>query len=135
MPMNVIAFSNIPPRFRTDGSGLMNLMRNIGASMGISVVTTVLARNIQVSHADLSQHITPYNMPGVDPGATAERLGSLGEGVMRMLDGFVNREAAMIAYLDDFKMMAVVVLCFVPLSFLLKMPKMAPGSAPPPVSE
>jgi DHA2 family multidrug resistance protein len=135
MPMNVIAFSNIPPAFRTDGSGLMNLMRNVGASMGISLVTTMLARNIQVSHADLAQHVTPYNMPGVDPGATAERLGSVGEGLMRVIDGMVNREAAMIAYLDDFQMMAIVVLCFVPMAFLLKMPNMAPGSAPPPVSE
>lgn len=135
MPMNVIAFSNIPIRYRTDGSGLMNLMRNVGASVGISLITTMLARNIQVSHNDLVQHITPYSVPGFDPAAAADRLGAPGEAMMRVVDGMVNKEAAMIAYLDDFKMMAIVVLLFVPLAFFLKLPKVAPGAPLPPVGE
>ncbi|MEQ1726022.1 MAG: DHA2 family efflux MFS transporter permease subunit [Sphingopyxis sp.] len=126
MPLNVLAFSTIPTAHRTDGSGLMNLMRSLGASIGISLMTTMLARNIQTSHADLAAHVTPGSVPGVDL-SSAGRLGEYGDAVLLMLDGLINKQAAMIAYIDDFWMMALVVGACVPLVFLAREPKRAAG--------
>jgi len=121
MPLNLIAFATLPPRLRTDGSSLLNLMRSLGASVGISLITSQLSRSIQISHSDLGAHITPYTLPGIDP-STADRLGTIGQSGLRILDLEINRQAAMIAYLNDFKMMAVLVAIAVPLSLLLRSP-------------
>src|SRR3546814_5939233 len=66
VPLNVMSFATLPSEYRTDGAGLLSLSRNIGASLGISVVSFLLARNIQISHADLAGHITAFNLP-TDP--------------------------------------------------------------------
>src|SRR3546814_14463332 len=58
IPLNTMAFATIQPQYRTDGSSLLNLFRSIGASVGISVVTTLLGANIQTSHEDLAAHVT-----------------------------------------------------------------------------
>ena len=121
MPLNLTAFATLDPKYRTDGASLLNLSRSIGASAGISVVTTFLARNIQTSHADLVGHLTPFSLPSVDP-STAERLGALGESALALLDAEVNRQALMIAYLDDFKLMAIMTLLAVPLVIFLRRP-------------
>jgi len=121
MPLNLVAFATLPPHLRTDGSSLLNLLRNLGASVGISLITTLLSRNIQTSHADLGAHITPYSIPGLDP-SSAERMGTYGQAALQMMDYEINRQAAMIAYLDDFKLMAFVVALAIPLSMFLKSP-------------
>ena len=131
MPLNVMAFATVPGQLRTDGAGLLNLFRSVGGSVGISLITTVLARNIQVSHADLAQHITPYNIPGVDV-SSVDRLGQYGDTALAAIDGMVNQQAAMIAYLDDFKLMAIMVACFVPLVLFMRNPR-GPVTAPPPM--
>ena len=58
MPINAGAFATIPPELRTDGSSLDHLSRSVGASIGISLVTTMLARGLQTSHADIGSHVT-----------------------------------------------------------------------------
>jgi MFS transporter, DHA2 family, multidrug resistance protein len=122
MPLNLTAFATIDPRYRTDGASLLNLFRSIGASAGISIVTTFLARNLQTSHADLVGHITPFSLPSIDPSAS-QRLMGAGDAVMAALDAEVNRQALMIAYLDDFKLMAIVTMCAVPLVIFLRRPR------------
>src|SRR3546814_1017271 len=77
VPLNVMSFATLPSEYRTDGAGLLSLSRNIGASLGISVVSFLLARNIQISHADLAGHITAFNLP-TDPN-TALRFGQSGD--------------------------------------------------------
>lgn len=131
MPLNVIAFATVPIENRTDGAGLLNLFRSMGGSIGISLVTTVLARNIQVSHADLSANITPYAMPPVDLSAVGSVPG-VGEGVLAAVNGMINQQAAMVAYIDDFWMLSIVVACFVPLVLLMRPPKLG-GAAPLPM--
>ena len=131
MPLNVIAFATVSPRDRTDGAGLLNLFRSVGASAGISLLTTLLARNIQTSHADLGAHITATTVPAVDLSA-AERLGEYGAGALYALDATINRQAAMIAYLNDFWILAILTALFVPLVLLAREPKPAPGNPPPP---
>jgi MFS transporter, DHA2 family, multidrug resistance protein len=128
IPMNGIAFATLSMKLRTDGSSLLYLFRSLGGSVGISVMTTLLGVNIQTAHEDLGSHITAYSISSVDP-STADRLGSYGEIAMRLIDAEINRQATMIAYLDDFKTMMIAIFLFMPLVFLLKSTK---GGAPPP---
>jgi DHA2 family multidrug resistance protein len=130
MPLNGIAFATLPPHYRTEGSSLMNLSRNIGASVGISAVTTLLARNLQTSHADLAPHINAQALQTLDPNLL-QMLGGTSDAVMAMANAEVTRQAAMIAYLDDFWIMAIVTALSVPLVFLLKRPK-GPAGKPDP---
>ena len=123
VPINLIAFSTLLPRHRTDGTTLMTLFRNLGASFGISTIVTVLSRNMQTSHADIAASVTSYSLPAVDPASAAAQLGSIGEAAMGMLNGEVTRQAAMIAYLDNFYMLFWLLLAIAPLAWLLKRPK------------
>ncbi len=117
-PMNLVAFSTLPPELRPDGSGLMMLFRNIGSSLGISVIVTLLARNQQVSHADLASHVSS---PAIS--TITGVLQDQGQMVMGMIDAEVSRQAMMIAFLDDFHLLTLVMLAFAPLPFLLKKPE------------
>jgi DHA2 family multidrug resistance protein len=134
IPMNQLAFATLPMRHRTDGSSLLYLVRSIGSSVGISIMSTMFARNLQTSHSDLSSHVTSSSMAVIDP-ATADRYQVLGESALRMVDLEVNRQAAMIAYLDDFQLMMWGLILFMPLIFLMKPPKAGPGQMVHPVGE
>lgn len=129
VPLNVLSFATLPPQYRTDGASLFNLARNIGSSIGITVVTALLARNIQVSHADLAAKITPYNL-AIDPGLTSA-IGAPGDTIMAGLDAMVNRQAAMIAYLNDFKFMMIATVITLPLLLLIRKPQRKAGEPPP----
>jgi len=100
----------------------MTLFRNLGSSFGISAIVTMLARNIQISHADIAASVTSFNLP-FDPASVAGQLGSVGATGMAALDGEVNRQAAMIAYLDNFYILFWLLVCVVPIPFVLKRPK------------
>ncbi|MBA4305667.1 MAG: EmrB/QacA family drug resistance transporter [Sphingopyxis sp.] len=129
IPLNGVAFSTLPMRLRTDGSALLYLFRSLGGSFGISIMTTMLARNMQTSHADLAGHITASSIPTLDL-STTDRLGSLGEAGLQLINLEINRQAAMIAYLDDFKLMMFLLILMSPLIFLLKPGKPAAGQQP-----
>ncbi|HEX7694425.1 MAG TPA: DHA2 family efflux MFS transporter permease subunit, partial [Sphingomonas sp.] len=122
MPLNSLAFATLDQRYRTDGSSLLNLMRSIGQSAGISMVTVFLTRNIQVSHADLAQHVTDHVMPGFSISQIFQ-YGILSDAVFEMIDGMINKQAAMIAYIDDFYLMAWISIAVLPLVLLLQKPK------------
>lgn len=135
MPLNLLAFATVPVLHRTDGSGLLNLSRSLGASIGISLMTTMLARNVQVSHSDLVQHITPQSVPPIDLSA-ADRLGEIGEAGLRLTDAMINKQALMVAYINDFWMMAIGIALCVPLVWLARNPPATMlGKAPPPMTE
>ena len=119
IPLNASAFATLPPMLRTDGSSLLNLSRSIGSSVGISIVTLLLARNLQVSHADLAAHVTA-SFTSVLDFSTVDRFQSMGEAALRMIDGEVNRQAAMIAYIDDFWLMTWLTLGAAPLVVFMK---------------
>ena len=137
IPLNTSAFATLTARLRTDGSSLLNLARSMGSSIGISIVTSMLARNLQVSHSDLAAHVTASFTQVIDV-STVDRFQVAGEALLRMIDGEVNRQAAMIAYLDDFWMMAWVTLAAAPLVIFMRKPDLrrtapVPGEkAPPP---
>lgn len=119
VPLSTVAFSTIAPQFRADATSLFSLVRNIGSSVGISVVSLMLTRNIQINHAELSSALTPYNptLRALSPLAAAGQPAALSQ-----IDGLVNLQAAMIGYVDDFKLMMWVTLVAIPLVFLLRKP-------------
>jgi DHA2 family multidrug resistance protein len=129
IPMNMLAFATIAPRFRTSASSLVNLMRSLGGSIGISMTTVLLARNLQTSHADIASKITPESTPPLDPGVIG-MIGNFSESVLAMLDAEVNRQAAMIAYIDDYWLMMWITLAALPLVLLLRKPKRPAGGSP-----
>ena len=132
--MNASAFATLPPQLRTDGSSLLNLSRSIGSSVGISIVTSLLAHNVQVSHADLASHVTASFTTVVDF-SSLDRFQDLGETALRLVDAEVNRQAAMIAYIDDFYLMSWLSLAAVPLVLFMRKADLKSRGAPGPVGK
>ena len=128
-----LAFATLEPRLRTAAASLLNLSRNIGGSVGISIVTAALTRNLQVAHADIGAHITDENAPSA-LGALTQQLGLPAQSALALIDAEINRQAAFIAYLDDFKMMMWITFAAIPLVLLLKPPKPGATSGGPPVA-
>ncbi len=129
VPLNNAAFASIRPDLRTEGSSLYNLSRSIGASIGIAIFTTMLARGIQTSHADLGGHVTASFTRLVDF-STVDRYQQLGQAALRAIDAEVNRQAAMIAYVNDFYLMMWVSFAAIPMVLLMKAPKLSPPRQP-----
>jgi DHA2 family multidrug resistance protein len=132
VPLNTIAFATLAPRFRTSAAALFNLSRSIGGSIGISIMTVLLARNLQVSHSDLAAHVTRSTLPQIDPSLTAQ-AGPVGNLALAVADAEINRQALMIAYIDDFHLMMIIALCAAPLLLLLRKGKGA--GAPPAMAD
>ncbi|WP_431470692.1 DHA2 family efflux MFS transporter permease subunit [Sphingosinithalassobacter sp. LHW66-3] len=130
MPLNGMAFATLPPQFRTEGSSLLNLSRSIGSSVGISLVTTILVRSGQTSHAALGEHVTPEALGTFDP-TLLQALGGTGDTALAMLNAEVTRQAMMIAYLNDFWAMMLLTAASVPLVIFLRRPKGAAMAADP----
>lgn len=130
IPLQASAFATLPPRMRTDGSSLLNLMRSLGASAGISIMTVLLARNLQTSHEELGANITAVTGSVVDF-STIDRFQALGDVALRLADAEVNRQAAMIAYVDDFWLMMWITLAAAPFAFLMRTSKAPQGEASP----
>ncbi len=122
MPLNAMAFATLDQKWRTDGASLMNLLRSIGSSAGISVCTFLLARNIQINHQELGENITNHTLPYLDP-SQAPKYGDIGSAALSVVDGMINQQGAMISYLDDFYLMAIITIIMAPFVFLLKNPK------------
>ncbi len=131
IPLNASAFATLGPALRTDGSSLLNLSRSIGSSIGISVVTALMARNLQVSHSDLGAHINGSISDLVDF-TTIDRFQTFGEAALRIVDAEVNRQAAMVAYVDNFYLMMWLSFAAIPLIATMRKPDLrraVPGAA------
>ncbi|SIR47113.1 DHA2 family efflux MFS transporter permease subunit [Bosea sp. TND4EK4] len=122
VPLTTITFATLPAEMRGDGTGLYNLSRNIGSSVGISLVSYLLTRNLQVNHAEIANYVTPFNrlfeIPAIknawNPATLAGRAA---------LDEVVTRQATIIAYIDDFKLLMILCLAALPFLVLLKPPR------------
>ena len=130
VPLSTVAFSTLPRDILTQGTAVFSLMRNIGSSIGISIVEALLTENTQIVHSRLVQPLRPDNPLMHAPWATGPYTLHTTSGIAA-LNAEVTRQAAMVAYVDDFKMMMVVALIAVPLLLLLRRPRRgrAPGSA------
>ena len=121
VPISTIAYSTLPMAARTEAAGIFSLMRNIGSSVGISIVMTLLARGTQINHAEIAARVTPFggNMAAMPQLSSATNLA--------MLNGEVTRQASAIAFLNDFWLMMIMTIVSIPLLLLLKPVK---GPAP-----
>jgi MFS transporter, DHA2 family, multidrug resistance protein len=126
VPLSTITFSTLPGMFRTQGTALYSLMRNIGSSIGISLVIFLLTRNTQIVHSELVAHVTPFNdaLGALGPAQFWNRATTIG---LAALDAEVTKQASVVAYADDFKLMMLVALVALPLIFLLRRAKAHPG--------
>ena len=131
VPINTAAYGYLPKDKNNAASGLINLSRNIGGSVGISMVTTMLDRRTQHHQNTLSSHLSAAN-PSVQHLLQSTTLALQARGysaadalhrAYAMMQTSIFRQAAMLAYIDDFWMLAVGILCVTPLVFLMKKPK------------
>jgi len=129
VPISSVAYATLPAHQRTEAASLFSLVRNIGSSIGIAFVTFMLTRNTQVMHAEIAAHVTPYNDPLQDPGVSG--LWNLVTEVGRAaLNAEITRQATIIAYVDDFKLMMIVALAVLPLVLMIrKVRQSGPGEA------
>lgn len=130
VPLSTIAFSTLLPELRAQGTALFSLVRNIGSSIGISIVFFLLTRNATVMHESLAGHVTPFNDALRHP--EVSRFWSLGTAAGRAaLDAEVTRQAVIVAYADDFRFMMFVAMAALPLLLLLKNPRKQAKGPPP----
>ena len=124
-PLSTMTFSTLPRRILTQGTAIFSLMRNIGGSVGISIVVALLAENTQVVHSRLIEHLRPDNPLARAPYLVAPYSLTTPSGVAA-LNAEATRQAAMVAYIDDFMMMMILVIAALPLLLLLRRPRPAP---------
>ena len=130
IPINVSAFAFVAKEKTNMGTGIINLARNVGASVGIATVTTLLERRTQFHQAQLMEHVNPlsnayHNMVA----GTQAKLLMAGSGVHEaasqaagMVYGTVQRQALMLAFIDNFHMLGIVFFVVIPVLLLLKRP-------------
>ena len=121
VPLTTISMNSIPKERMGDATSLFNLMRNLGGSVGIAAVTAVQARYVQAHINSLGAHVTPY-----DP-AAAQMIHRLDQAnphkkSLAMMFGLVQQQAAMLSFIDVFRIMAAVFLLMFPLIFIMKKP-------------
>ncbi|HSY25999.1 MAG TPA: DHA2 family efflux MFS transporter permease subunit [Burkholderiaceae bacterium] len=119
VPLSSATFATLAPNMRAQGTAMYSLIRNIGSSIGISLVQTLLVRNTQIAHASLVEQVNIANPNLLDPAiATFYNLGSgAGAGA---LNNEVTRQASMIAYLDDYWLMLLLTLSVIPMLLLIR---------------
>ncbi|KAB2900255.1 MAG: multidrug efflux MFS transporter [Dokdonella sp.] len=117
VPISTVAYSTLPMAARTEAAGIYSLTRNIGSSVGISIVMALLSRNTQVNHAELAERLTPF---GHNAHLLEQALRTHGSAGLAALDAEVTRQAGGIAFLDDFQLMMLLTLAAIPLLMLLR---------------
>lgn len=123
-PLSVATFATIAPELRTEGTALFNLIRNIGGAIGISVATFLLVQNTQIVHAGLVEHVTPFNRM-LQSGGAFELWNSANPTTLTALNAEITRQATIIGYIDDFKLMMLACVPAMLLILLMRMPKTA----------
>lgn len=118
VPLTTVTFATLAPEQRADATGLYNLSRNVGSSVGISVVSYLLTRNDQINHATIASHVTAFN-PAFNNSAVLQAWSPWTASGRAALDHVVQTQASIISYIDDFKLMMILSLAAVPLVLLL----------------
>src|SRR5438034_2195486 len=119
VPLNIIALSTLPRHIMTQGTAIRSLMRNLGGSTGISILVATLAQNTQVVHSRLVEGLRPDN-PLAQAPYLAAPFSLTNPGGIAALNAEVTRQAAMVAYIDDFRLMMLIALATLPVLLLLR---------------
>jgi DHA2 family multidrug resistance protein len=123
VPLQVLSFWTLAPEYRTDGTALLSLFRNVGSAIGISVMSAAMAHNQQVLHEQIGGAVSPFNRALQAGGAVGGYWDIGTRQGLAMLDQVINQQAQIIAYLDDFKLMMLTTIPAVFLLLLLRRPK------------
>ncbi len=130
LPLQVMAFATLPPQYRTDGASLFSLFRNIGAAVGVSVTSSLLAHNTQILHEQIGSLVNPFNRALQNGGAASRAWNPLSIHGASVLDQIVNQQAQIVAYIDDYRMMVFSTLSSLLLLVLMRRPKQRHAAAP-----
>jgi DHA2 family multidrug resistance protein len=121
VPLTTVAFATLPVSLRAEGTGLYSLSRNVGSSVGISIVTVLLTQNIQANHEEIAAYVTPFNR-AFHAWPISSYLDPMVASGRATLDAIVTVQASWIAYLDDFKLLMLLSLAVMPLLLIIKPP-------------
>ncbi|MBV9762942.1 MAG: DHA2 family efflux MFS transporter permease subunit [Acidobacteriaceae bacterium] len=130
VPINTAAYAFVPPTKNNAASGLINLARNVGGSLGISIVTTILDRRAQFHQARLTEHATllnPYFNSAVSSATRVFGRGNAGNSPYALLMHTLQQQASVLAYIDCFWLLGLTFAALLPLIFLMR--KTKPGRA------
>ena len=125
VPISTAAFLTLPGHLRTGGTAILTLVRNIGSSVGISMVIANLTDNTTYMHARLAAQVTPFNDALQFPDVHSILNMATGEG-RAMMDLIVTQQATLIAYLNDYKLLMILTLAMIPLIFIIGSSKRPP---------
>ena len=121
IPANLIAFATLGAQLRTDASALLNLVRNIGSAIGVSVTTTLLANSLQTAHANIASHVSLFNRGLTQNGPSMYWNPQLPFGLAN-INGVIERNASVIAYANDFLFMFFICLPVLVVILLMRSP-------------
>jgi DHA2 family multidrug resistance protein len=122
VPLSAASLATLSDENRTEGAGFFTLARNVGSSVGISVVTALLTRNSQINHADIAAHVTAVNRMFEDS-AVAQYWSPSTPAGRAALDGVITSQAQIIAFIDDYKLLMIATLVVFPLLLLFRRPR------------
>jgi DHA2 family multidrug resistance protein len=129
VPISTVAFATLPSHLRTGATAITTLTRNIGSSIGISMVIANLTSKTTEMHARLTEQVTPFNnalqMPDV-----AGNLDVHTDVGRALLDTIVTQQAAMLAYINDFKLLMILTLAVTPLVLIIGTVRRTPSAKP-----
>jgi DHA2 family multidrug resistance protein len=121
VPLSALAFTTLAPRLRSEATGVYTLMRNLGSSVGISIMQALWTANSSVAHSTLAAHVIPG-----DTVVNATLGPSLGMPAgLEALNDEITRQGAMVAYLDDFKLLLLITVICLPLLLFMRTPRIA----------
>ncbi len=130
IPINLITFATLSPEVRTEATGIYSLMRNLGSAIGISITGALLEINTQVNHALIAGDVSPFNR-ALQAGAPARFWNPASMHGAAMLNAEITRQARIIAYVDDFKLMLVLAIVVLPLLLLTRPSGARPAASRP----
>jgi len=119
VPLNTMALSNLPRYILTQGTAMRSLMRNLGGSIGISILEALLIQNTQIVHSRLIENLRPDNLLAQAP-LLAPPFSLTTPSGIAALNAEVTRQAAMVAYVNDYALMMMIVLLLIPLLLLVR---------------
>ena len=130
VPLSTATFATLAPRLRNQGTPVFSLLRNIGSSVGISIVQALLTEGSSTAHAQIAATVSPGNpalatLPQMMQPNTMTGLA--------LLNAEVTRQGALIGYLDDFSIMMMITLAAIPLLLLIRSPRRTAAAAGTPV--
>jgi MFS transporter, DHA2 family, multidrug resistance protein len=122
VPLNTLALSNLPRHIMTQGTALRSLMRNLGGSIGISIFEAMLTQNTQIVHSRLVEQLRPDNPLARAPLLPAPFSLTNPPGIAA-LNAEVTRQASMVAYIDVYTFMMIIVAVTIPLLLVVRPPR------------